>query len=88
MKARTERIRILEGEAYQMYAIFNETYGVLVDEGRLMLPIEEVELLEVQIARHKAHSDLELEAIGRRTVEDTYPRMVNQFNFDYFKRGC
>jgi hypothetical protein len=65
---------------------FNEKYRVLVDEGGIMLMPFEVENLQAAIVAHLAHSQLESEAIGRKTVEERYPDMVSQFNFDCFKK--
>lgn len=68
---------------------FDLKYRVLVDEQGIMLPMAEVDslikFLSYAIEDHKKHSALELEAIGRKTVEENHPDMVNQFNFDYFK---
>lgn len=68
---------------------FDLKYSVLVDEQGIMLPISEVDalidFLTGAIKEHKKHSALELEAIGRKTVEENYPNMVSQFNYDYFK---
>jgi len=64
---------------------FNEQYDVLVDQQSIMIPMDTILWLEEVIARHKAHSKLELEAIGRRTVEENHPSMVNQFNWGYFE---
>lgn len=64
---------------------FDEKYGVLTDEQGIMLPRGTVEWLEEVIAKHKAHSVLELESIGRRTVQENCPGMVNQFNWEYFE---
>lgn len=59
-------------------------YGVLVDEQGLMLPKADVLHLKSLIDAHLAKSALELEAIGRRTVEENHPRMLSQFNMEYF----
>ncbi len=65
---------------------FNQEYGVLVDAQGIMLPLSTVRLLLEAVQTHCKHSKMELEAIGRRTVEDNHPRMVNQFNFaEYFE---
>ncbi|MDR3718883.1 MAG: hypothetical protein P4K98_08780 [Bryobacteraceae bacterium] len=70
-----------------MFAQFNEEYGVLVDEQGILLPLSNLRWLEEMIAKHREHTSLELEAIGRRTVEENHPNMVHQFNWDYFKES-
>jgi len=70
-----------------MFVQFNEEYGVLVDEQGILLPPDNLKWLEAMIDKHREHFPLELEAIGRRTVEENHPGMVEQFNFDYFKES-
>ena len=65
---------------------FNTKYNVLLDEMGIMLTPSGIEELQAALAAHLAHSPLELEAIGRKTVEERYPHMVSQFNFDCFKK--
>ncbi len=64
---------------------YDRQYGVLVDHGGLLYPASEIHLVEFCIAEHKRHSSLELETIARRLVEELYPGMVNQTNWDCFK---
>lgn len=68
-----------------VFVSLNKKYNVLVDQQLIMLSKPDVLWLRNQIEKHLAHSDLELEAIGRKTVEEHHPNMVDQFNFDYFK---
>jgi hypothetical protein len=68
-----------------MFAQFDEELQVLVDEGGIMLPPGEVDLLLKYIAIHKQHSQGELEKLGRRSVVENHPDMVDQFNWDWFK---
>lgn len=63
---------------------FHPQYGVLVDEMGIMHTRANIEHLLKQCQQHLKHSSLELEAIGRRTLLETHPRMANQFNYDYF----
>jgi hypothetical protein len=65
---------------------FNTKYKVLLDDGGIMLAPGAIEELQAALTAHLAHSQLELEAIGRRTVEEQYPSMVSQFNWDWFKK--
>lgn len=65
---------------------FDPQYNVLVDQMGLLLPAGTVQWLQARLATHLQHSTLELEAIGRRTVEERCPGMVNQFDFDYFNK--
>jgi hypothetical protein len=71
-----------------MFGGFNEKYKVLVDEGGIMLSTGAIEDLQAALIAHLAHSELELEAIGRKTVEEEHPSMVSQFNFAWFKKQC
>ena len=64
---------------------FNEKYKVLVDEGGIMLPPSQIDDLQASLIAHKAHSQSELEAIGKNLVEERHPKMALQFNYDYFK---
>lgn len=64
---------------------FDEEHKVLVDHMRLMLSAGDVRWLREKIEQHLSHSTSELEAIGRKTVEEHHPHMVDQFNYDYFK---
>jgi hypothetical protein len=63
---------------------FNDHYGVLVDQQGLMLSMGDAKWLLEKLQQHLSHSTLELETIGRRTVEESHPSMVDQFNYDYF----
>ena len=65
--------------------MYDEKYGVLTDYGGLLFPVREIPLLEACIAEHKKHGALELEAIARRLVEERYPSMLDQVNWDNFK---
>ena len=65
---------------------FNTKYNVLLDDGGIMLSPSAIEELQAALTAHLAHSQLELEAIGRRTVEEEHPSMVSQFNYDWFKK--
>ena len=69
-----------------MVAGFNAKHMVLVDEGGIMLTPGAIEELQAALIAHLAHSQLELEALGRKTVEERYPGMVSQFDFDCFKK--
>ena len=69
-----------------MFGGFNTKYNVLLDEGGIMLTPSEIEELQAALVAHLSHSPLELEAIGRKTVEEECPSMVSQFNFDCFKK--
>ncbi len=64
---------------------FNDQYQVLVDGQGLMIPTSDLIALANLMKTHLSHSPLELEAIGRRTLEENHPEMVEQFNEDYFK---
>jgi hypothetical protein len=66
---------------------FNIKYNVLLDDGGIMLSSSAIEDLQAALTAHLAHSQLELEAIGRKTVEERYPHMVSQFNYDWFLRS-
>ena len=81
------RISNLLGALWDKIMVGGSTakYNVLVDEGGIMLTHGGIEELQAALAAHLAHSPLELEAIGRRTVEERYPDIVSQFNFDCFK---
>jgi hypothetical protein len=69
-----------------VFMFFDEEYEVLGDpQGPLMLSKSEIDWLEEKLAKHKAHSALELETISRRMVEKHCPSMIDQINFDYFK---
>ena len=65
---------------------FNTKYNVLLDDGGIMLSPSAIEDLQAALVAHLAHSPLELEAIGRKTVKEQYPGMVSQFNYDWFKK--
>jgi hypothetical protein len=69
-----------------MVGSFNEKFNVLVDEMGIILPPSAIEDLQAALIAHTAHSQLELEAIGRKTVEERHPSMVSQFNYDWFKK--
>jgi hypothetical protein len=64
---------------------FDEEYGVLVDQQGLLVPTSNIVALAKQMKIHLSHSELELEAIARRTLESRHPRMVNQIDMEYFK---
>jgi rRNA-processing protein FCF1 len=64
---------------------FDEEYQVLVDQQGLLVPSSNLVALAKQMQLHLSHSELELEAIARRTLEKSHPRMVGQFDMDYFK---
>jgi hypothetical protein len=65
---------------------FSTKYNVLLDEGGIMLTPGAIEDFQAALIAHLAHSQEELEAIGRKTVEERYPHMMSQFNFDCFKK--
>ena len=65
---------------------FNEKYKVLVDEMGIMLPPNEIDDLQASLIAHKAHLQSELEAIGKKLIEERHPSMASQFNYDYFKK--
>lgn len=71
--------------------MFDEEYQVLTDEQGIMLPMSTVdyylETLTEWARIHKSHSKLEREAIGRRTLLESFPSMEHQFNWDYFTSG-
>lgn len=64
-----------------MYARFDTTNKVLVDEQGIQLCKDDVEALMNECLDHLGHSDLELMALGRLSVETRHPSMVSQFNF-------
>lgn len=64
---------------------FNEEYKVLTDEQGIMLSEGDATWLLDRLLDHFNHKNLEMEAIGRRLLEKSHPKMVNQFNFDWFK---
>jgi len=61
---------------------FNEKYNVLVDERGIMLPASEIDDLQASLIAHKAHSQSELETIGKKVIEERHPSMASQFNYD------
>lgn len=67
-----------------MYANFDEKNSVLCDEQGIMHSKGDIEALLAECQAHLKHSDLELMALGRMSVEKNHPRMVNQFNFDEY----
>ncbi len=56
----------------------------LLDNMGIQLSKCTVEAIFYSCIDHMEHSDLELRALGRMSVEKNCPRMVDQFNFDYF----
>ena len=73
---------------YSQLLKWDNEYQVLTDQMGILLPIEDIRLLLELCKQHVgAHSPLEREAIGRRTVERLGKGTTNQFNFDYFKEG-
>lgn len=60
-------------------------YGVLVDDGGLLIPFSDLSLIEDALKKHQALNELEREALARRMVEQRYPNMVEQMNWSYFK---
>ena len=62
---------------------FNDQCGVLVDHQGLMLSMGDAKWLLEKLQQHLSHSTLELETIGRRTVAESHPSMVDQFNYEY-----
>jgi hypothetical protein len=63
---------------------FDEHHGVLLDEQGIMWPKSAVEALMVECQRHLAHSDLELMALGRMSVERKGQNVSMQFNFEEY----
>lgn len=64
---------------------FDEKYQVLVDQQGLLVPSSNLAQLAREMMVHLSHSELELEAIARRIMEERHPRMLLQFNMDYYK---
>ena len=46
----------------------------------------QIDDLQASLIAHKAHSQSELEAIGKNLVEERLPKMALQFNYDHFKK--
>jgi len=64
---------------------WDEELGVLVDEQGIMLPKSSVEDIIDKAIQHLEHSDLELKALGRMTVERHGHSTALQFNWEYFE---
>jgi hypothetical protein len=70
-----------------LYGCFvNEKSNVRVDEMGIILPPDAIEDLQAALIAHMAHSQSELEAIGKKTVEERHPSMASEFNYDWFKK--
>lgn len=66
------------------YYRFDPESRTLVDQMGIQWTKAEIEALWEACLAHLSRTDLELEALGRKSVEANCPHMVHQFNFDVY----